>query len=202
VLPDLVKNAQKDANLYPTKIRERFEGAAGQLSLLNGWERHLETDRIFHSSEFFDFYTNELKLLIVEACEGGPVKPFFLAHIGLELMLDHFLVADGLVSVGRFYEQLSLADKPSLEAFLLKSGMEDRSVFLTFLDSFISSRYLLSYQKVENITYALNRICMRLWANPFSEPKQEMLTRRLEEFKVFIRKDYFSIFSSMEKQLR
>ncbi|WP_256007302.1 hypothetical protein [Pedobacter deserti] len=201
VLPDLIKNAQKK-NLYPDKFPEAFLDDERQMAILKGWERHLEADRIFHSSEFFTFYTNELKLLTAAACKGSVVKPFFLAHIGLELMLDHLLVSEGMVTPERFYEHLESADREALDIFLLRSGLDSTAPFFSFFDSFISSRYLLSYRKLENITYALNRICMRLWPNPFTDRQQEMLTQKLEEFRAFICKDYFSIFKIMEKQMR
>ncbi|SHF17754.1 ACP phosphodiesterase [Pedobacter caeni] len=201
ILPDLVKNAQKDSNLYPLKEKHLFEGDALQLSLLKGWERHLEVDRIFHSSEFFKTQTNALKQLILPVFENSPVKPFFLAHIGLELVLDHLLTVKGTVSIPTFYERLTLADKPALDIFLKNCGVADTSVFFKFLDSFISSRYLFSYQKMENISYALNRICMRLWENPFTEAQLSMLTERLEQYKESIAPDYLEIFDRIEGML-
>jgi acyl carrier protein phosphodiesterase len=201
VLPDFIKNAHKDYNLYPLKIRQLFEDEPHQVSILNGWKKHIEVDQIFHSSEFFKLHTNELKQLILPACEDSPVKPFFLAHIGLELILDHLLTIDGLININTFYDQLSMADKKALDAFLHSCSLADTEVFFKFLNSFISSRYLFSYQKIENISYALNRICMRLWNNPFTERQLSQLTRQLNVFKNNIQKDYLSIFNNIEMEL-
>lgn len=201
ILPDLVKNAQKDGNLYPLKERHLFETNEHQLSMLKGWERHLEVDRIFHSSAFFTTETHALKQLILPVFENSPVKPFFLAHIGLELILDHLLTVEGKVNIPTFYEQLGQSDKPALDAFLKNCGLTDTSVFFNFLERFISSRYLFSYQKMENISYALNRICMRLWENPFTEAQLAMLTEKLEEYKAAIEPDYIGIFDRIEGML-
>lgn len=201
ILPDLVKNAQKDINLYPLKERHLFENTEHLQSLLTGWERHLEVDRIFHSSDFFKIQTNALKQLILPVFENSPVKPFFLAHIGLELILDHLLTIQGVVNIPVFYEQMRRSDKAAVADFLKKCGMEDTTVFFRFLENFISSRYLLSYQKIENISYALNRICMRLWENPFTEPQLALLTEKLSLFKDSIAADYKVIFNEIEGQL-
>lgn len=202
ILPDLVKNAQKESNLYPLKEKYLFEADKYQLSILSGWEKHLEVDRIFHSSEFFKTQTNALKQLILPVFdEKSPVKPFFLAHIGLELVLDHLLTVKGAVSIPTFYEQLTLADKPALAHFLKNCGLNDTSTFFNFLERFISSRYLFSYQKMENISYALNRICMRLWENPFTEVQLSLLTERLEAYKESIEPDYMEIFNGIEGML-
>ncbi|MNL08764.1 hypothetical protein D3C87_1294990 [compost metagenome] len=202
VLPDFIKNAHKDYNLYPLKVSHLFEQEPRQLSILKGWKKHIDVDQIFHSSAFFQHHTNELKQLILPSCENSPVKPFFLAHIGLELTLDHLLTINGLVNVNTFYDQLSRADKAALNDFLQSCSLTDTSVFFNFLNSFISSRYLFSYQKIENITYALNRICMRLWNNPFTELQLSQLTGQLEAFKTSIEHDYLSIYADIEKELR
>lgn len=202
VLPDFIKNAHKDYNLYPLKTRHLFQKNPQQLSILKGWEKHIDVDQRFHSSVFFQQKTNELKQLILPACEHSPVKPFFLAHIGLELTLDHLLTVNGQININTFYDQLIRANKTALNDFLQSCSLNDTSVFFNFLNSFISSRYLFSYQKIENITYALNRICMRLWSNPFTDEQLRYLTLQLDAFKNNLQSDYRSIYNDIEKELK
>jgi hypothetical protein len=47
VLPDLIKNADKNWNLNPQKDEYLFTDVPGYNSLLTGWKRHLEVDRLF-----------------------------------------------------------------------------------------------------------------------------------------------------------
>lgn len=201
VLPDFVKNAQKDSNLYPLKEKHLFESDPNENSILHGWGRHIAVDAVFHSSEFFKLHTNALKKIILPVLSNSPVKPFFLAHIGLELVLDHLLTIHGTVNINTFYEQLGQVNKEALDSFLKKSGVTDTTVFFKFLNSFISSRYLFSYQKIENISYALNRICMRLWDSPFTEAQLALLTDKLSIFKASIEDDHMSIFRDIEHHL-
>ena len=201
VLPDFVKNAHKDWNLHPQKEEALFNTNPVHHSILNGWKRHLETDRLFHNSNFFIAQTATLKQLILPAVATGPVKPFFLAHIALELLLDHLLVSQGKINIQNFYEQLQQANTPALDLFLEKAKLPDLQLFSKFLNNFISSRYLLSYQKTENITYALNRICMRLWENPFTDNQLAILTEQLESFKQTITLNYLDIFTEIEISL-
>lgn len=201
ILPDLVKNAQKESNLYPLKEKHLFLQDSKQQSLLKGWERHLEVDRIFHNSDFFNVQTKALKELILPACENSPVKPFFLAHIGIELVLDHILTVKGIVNINTFYEQLLKSDKKAIEAFLKNCGVTDTNVFLKFLENFITSRYLFSYQKIENISYALNRICMRIWPNPFTDAQTELLTEKLMIYRDALEPEYLDIFKRIESIL-
>ncbi|WP_432713279.1 ACP phosphodiesterase [Pedobacter sp.] len=201
VLPDFIKNAHKDWNLNPQKEEHLFMKDPNEASILRGWKRHLEVDRLFHCSDFFITQTAILKQMIMPAMHSGPVKPFFLAHIGLELILDHLLTTNGLVNINKFYDQLQQANSASLHSFLQKAGILDLQLFLNFLTGFISSRYLLSYQKIENIAYALNRICMRLWNDPFTAQQVEQLTACLIEFRDSIEHDFLSIFREIEVKL-
>ncbi|QNK62971.1 hypothetical protein H7F33_00135 [Pedobacter sp. PAMC26386] len=202
VLPDLIKNADKDWNLNPQKDEYLFRDVPDYAALLSGWKRHLEVDRLFHSSVFFKEQTANLKQLILPALQTGPVKPFFLAHIGLELILDHLLLTQSLVDTAHFYRQLTAAHTESLTGFLKYAGLPDQGRFDHFLGKFISSEYLFSYEKIENITYALNRICMRLWLNPFTEEQLQILTKKLEEFKQQLdQQGFLTIFDYIDEEL-
>ncbi|WP_343523763.1 hypothetical protein [Pedobacter sp.] len=201
VLPDLIKNAVKEANLYPQKNEFLFKGNPDEENLLMGWKRHLAVDLFFHSSDFFLEKTTELKQLIKPIVENTAVRPSFLAHIGLELLLDHLLVEHNLIRVNHFYDKLNAVKKESLSDFLEHCNLNKPEVFFNFLEKFISSKYLLSYQKLENISYALNRICMRLWPNTLNEKQLQQLTFELGIFKAVLKKDYLEIFREIEKKL-
>jgi acyl carrier protein phosphodiesterase len=202
VLPDFVKNAHKDWNLHPQKEEVLFINNPNHSSILKGWIKHLEVDRLFHNSSFFIEQTAILKQIILPATQDGPVKPFFLAHIALELVLDHLLTTDGRINIPNFYSQLMESNTPILRSFLEKAALPDAAIFDKFINGFISSRYLLSYQKIENITYALNRICMRLWNNPFSEEQMVLLTSNLHLYIESIKDKYMIIFNQIENKLQ
>ncbi|WP_293311957.1 ACP phosphodiesterase [Pedobacter sp. UBA5917] len=201
VLPDLIKNAVKEANLYPQKNEFLFKGNPDEESLLSGWKRHLAVDLFFHSSNFFLEKTTELKQLIKPIVENTLVRPSFLAHIGLELLLDHLLIEHNLIQVHHFYDKLNAVKKESLSDFLEHCKLKEPEVFFNFLEKFISSKYLLSYQQLENISYALNRICMRLWPETLNEKQLQQLTLELTIFKEILQKDFMDIFKEIEGKI-
>jgi acyl carrier protein phosphodiesterase len=201
VLPDLIKNADKSWNLNPQKDEYLYRDVPEYNALLRGWKRHLEVDRLFHSSEFFKTQTAILKQMILPAVQTGPVKAFFLAHIGLELILDHLLLTQNIVDTDNFYRQLRAAHSEPLNGFLRLARLPDKHRFNKFMDDFISSRYLFSYDKIGNITYSLNRICMRLWSSPFTEAQLDILTLKLEEFKHQLENNFLAIFEEVGNEL-
>lgn len=200
VLPDLLKNANKNWNIHPEKHPELFEETSLQ-QLLTGWKRHLEVDLIFHSSVFFNEKMQELKQLLIPILKDSPVRPSFLAHIGVELLLDHLLIETQKISIASFYENLETVKEDELKHFLEKCAISDTALFFKFFNSFKSSRYLLSYQKLENISYALQRICMRLWEHPFTEQHTHNLTAVLEIYKNQLEVDFIVIFEEIESRL-
>lgn len=201
VLPDLLKNANKSWNLYPQKNEHLFVNNTYLNEILIGWKRHLAVDKLFHSSAFFEAQTAELKQLLLPILTDSPVRPSFLAHIGVELVLDHLLVIENRIDVESFYGHLNKVEDNLLNDFLAKNDVTDTERFFKFFNSFKTSRYLFSYEKLENISYALQRICMRLWAHPFKEETVSLLTTQLGVYKLSLAKNYQIIFDEIEQRM-
>jgi hypothetical protein len=66
------------------------------------------------------------------AIEGSPVKPFFLGHIAIELILDNLLLTTHKITGDEFYNHLDNCDEEVIREFLTFSGLQNTDVFLTF----------------------------------------------------------------------
>lgn len=201
VLPDLVKNARKDWNLHPEKKEHLFTGEP-ELSILTGWKRHLAVDRYFHNSEFFFYHTSAIRTLIAPVLEHSAVRPSFLAHIALELMLDSILLTEEVVRAEDLYKNLHTCDKIALNHFLLLNNLNDKTHFFRFFEQFIDSGYLNSYREANNIMYALNRICMRVWPDPINETQLLQLSAILIGYREDLKTCFWEIFEDIEKELK
>ena len=201
VLPDLIKNAKKDWNLHPEKLATKFDSPQNLNSIFTGWKRHILIDRYFHNSLFFTEHTKSIKLEIAPILQNSPIRPSFLAHIALEVMLDSLLIIDGLIDVDDFYSHLLKSDRHSISHFLELNQLKDTSIFFNFFDKFIESRYLHSYRETHKITYALNRICMRIWADPLNESQKLQLTTVLVSYLNQLRPSFMEIFVDIDSRL-
>ena len=200
VLPDLVKNARKDWNLHPEKNPE-LSGSSIENSILKGWKRHLTIDRHFHNSSFFAKHTSEIKKAIAPALKNSVVRPSFLAHISLELMLDSTLLTENHIQTEDFYSHLHQSDRIALNRFLERNKMDDTAHFFKFFDRFMESNYLNSYREARHIMYALNRICMRVWKDPLTENEILELTGILTGYHQNLLGNYMEIFEDIDKKL-
>lgn len=201
LLPDLLKNADKTWNIHPEKKEEKFLSNLNQAAILRGWKRHLEVDKLFHNSSFFKYHQHQIKLAIKSGIAGSPVKPFFLGHISLELLLDNLLIAEKLISIEKLYKLLMQVDESEIKLFLAINRILDQDKFLRFFNGFLKDQYLYSYAEEEKITYALKRICMRLWIDPFTPAQELAITECLVTYKKQLREDFIIIFDQIDAQI-
>ncbi len=200
VLPDLVKNARKDWNLHPERNKSHFNSNF-ESSILEGWRRHIIVDRHFHNSVFFAEHTSGIKKAIIPALRNSVVRPSFLAHIALELMLDSTLLTENHIQTVDFYTHLRLSDREAINRFLKLNGIDDTTYFFIFFDKFIQSNYLETYRESHNIMYALNRICMRVWKDPLTEGEILILGDILNQYHQNLMGNYMEIFEEINVKL-
>jgi len=198
VMPDLLKNADKTVIIHPEKLTHTDSNVN---SIIAGWNKHLLVDRYFHSSEFFLAHSHQLKKMLLPAIEGSPVKPFFLGHIALELILDNLLLTTGKVTADGFYDHLDGCDADVVDEFLTFSGLQETSVFFKFYEDFKKRKYLHSYADTKEIAYALKRICMRIWDDPFTPENEAQMNEVLMAYRESLIDDFMSIFDEIGYKL-
>lgn len=202
LLPDLFRNHRANWKFNPEKQPELFAGDDDLEHLLRGWSLHLEVDHLFHDAALFKQESSILRKDLVRVFQQLPKRPFFLAHIGYELLLDSLLIRHRLVDTHKFYATLAACQTEVIERFLNKLGMYHNERFYDFLDDFISSRYLESYAKTESIVYALDRIGRRVWIEPFSEEETRQTVLLLQENLERLEADFFDIFDELLLNLK
>lgn len=201
ILPDLVKNVRKDWNFHPQKAPLAYTSPELK-SLLSGWQRHLDIDKQFHSSDFFCTHTVALRTAIAPVLKNSQVRPSFVAHIALELMLDSLLLTENLIDANELYSTISLSNRASLNTFLILNKADDPDLFFNFLDEFIDAGYLHSYREAQNIMFAINRICLRVWQEPFSDTQKLQLTALLPEYQEQLKSSFMQIFEDIQSTLQ
>lgn len=167
--------------------------------LIKGTFTHLETDRIFHASDFFEQKTASIKQFIKAEKLFGKYK-FFYAHLLLELLLDRILVKHHNDVAPTFYRQLNEVNQATISGFFRYKGLQfSDEQFFRSLDRFTSSRYLFSYAENEGLTFALERTVNHVGLPVFGKSDKKTLINNLDELEATVAADYLSIFKKLEK---
>ena len=133
--------------------------------------------------------------------EGSPVKPFFLGHIGIELILDNLLLTTQQITADGFYDHLEGCKAGIVNEFLTFAGLKDTTKFFNFYEDFKRSKYLYSYFETKEIAYALKRICMRVWKNPFTPENEAMINDVVFDYRLQVLDDFMLIFDEISAKL-
>jgi hypothetical protein len=140
-------------------------------------------------------------MLLLPAVEGSPVKPFFLGHIALELILDNLLLTTHKITADSFYDHLEGCNDRTVAEFLTFAGLNDTTAFFKFYEGFKKSRYLFSYAETQQIAYALKRICMRVWKDPFTPENEAKINDVLTVYRASLLDSFMDIFDEIERRL-
>jgi hypothetical protein len=202
-LPDLVKNFNRTWNMHPHKNSYKWADDNLLNAIEQGWNKHLSVDYYFHNSDYFTTRTALIKEHIQKVKFDNPlIRPFILAHIGLEIVLDTLLIKNGNVSVERFYKHLHEVEKDPVIRFLKMNNIQEPEQFLPFYERFSTVQYLFSYKNNESVVYALNRINFRIWNSYFSDNEVIELQEHFAEIIEIIEKDYMIIFDEISEKTK
>jgi len=179
LLPDLLKHVGKSYAFQPLKHQAVLKQRVTSNDFFIGWMRHVDVDRVFHGSDLFLEHRHNLRKVLGGMLIGLPIRPSFLAHISIELLLDFYLLKEDLINPNRLYEHLAAVDKPSLRWFLDTIGNENPLSFMEFYDTFVESKYLLKYVEIDFLAEALLNICKRVWNFQYNYDDKMALSERL-----------------------
>lgn len=201
ILPDLLKNASKEYVFHPNRHEEQLFAHPLLIELYKGWYRHVEVDKLFHSSEFFVEHNHQLRRRLDPILEDLPIRASFMGHIAVELLLDHLLIRDKVVNVGRLYEHLENVNRTILTKFLQIIGLENVKPFMQFYDKFIAWRYVFEYEDISRLHYPLFNIAKRVWDFEVDEIQRTELTHELMAYQENHLSDYKSIYKYIQDNL-
>jgi hypothetical protein len=124
-----------------------------------------------------------------------------LGHIAIELILDNLLITSNKIMVSDFYEHMTSCDDEIIQEFLTFSGLKDTTTFFKFFAKFKQEGYLHTYSETPKIAYALKRICMRVWKDPFTPGHEDAMNEVLIAYRQHILPNFMQIFNEIESKL-
>lgn len=128
----------------------------------SGCLQHIERDKEFHQSPFFQEAYQTLRESWRNTClEFNIPKYWFSLHVLIEMMLDKYFIDNNLEKLTLFYNQL-VSERNTVEEALELLQHPQPQTFLERYDRFCEIRYLFHYQDINRVAFAMHRIYMQI----------------------------------------
>lgn len=185
-VPDMLSAFSRKARPNFEKARDLVAEAeeSVETSFWKGVINHEHGDQIFHCSDYFKHFTGEIKRNFrARKFPGMRVRSWFLAHISLEIVLDHVLIKNTPDLVAKFYRSFDSRQDDEISSNTLGILHEESlgNGFEVYVQQFKSRRFLEHYRNLDGITEAVNRVCIRARQDLFEGENREALTEVLAQ---------------------
>jgi hypothetical protein len=90
------------------------------------------------------------------------MRPHFLGHILVELLLDAALIAEDPRGVDAYYRALAAVDARRVAEAVGRMNGADASPLVEIIERFLAMRFLYDYVEDEPLAYRLNQVMRRV----------------------------------------
>ena len=151
--------------------------------------RHLGDDARFHATRAFAETSLELTVRVrdVLGAEAG-LRPAFLGHLLVELLLDAALATDDPAQLTEYYRVLGQLDRGRVEAAVNHMAPRPTRQLAVFIERFLRERILWDYLEDDRLMGRVNQVMRRVRLAPLPDgfaallpAARKLVTRRKEE---------------------
>lgn len=145
-------------------------------SLARGIVRHHSDDGWFHETPAFAQLSVDFAGRIRRATQDADgMRPSFVGHILVELLLDATLIEDNPQALDAYYDSLAQISPAVVAQQVSAMSGQDASDLATLIPKFIETRFLEDYGDDSRLCYRLNQVMRRVGLNELPVAFQELL---------------------------
>lgn len=132
-------------------------------ALARGIAQHHADDRWFHETRIFTELSLRFSKLIHQHCsDRSDMRPSFLGHILVELLLDAELIDRDPRRLDRYYAAVERADAQQVAAWIEQMSGNSVGELAAFIPRFVSVRFLADYAADDSLCYRVNQVLCRV----------------------------------------
>lgn len=177
---------------FPLPLQKFYQGIV----------RHYDTDKIFHTCEFFERECNVVSADLRKMFPDGSAKrSFFVAHVLIEILIDKILIEEDNQLVRDFYFHLHKIGAVRITEMTQAFLDTPASTFSGFLQKFLDNEYLYHYESYEYIIFVLKRIVGRVGIEETAYMDTPFFLEYLREFEKKIKPEIGELFVFLHKNL-
>jgi hypothetical protein len=145
-------------------------------ALARGIMRHHADDAWFHGTPAFADLSWQFAARLREVL--GPdegMRPSFLGHILVEMLLDASLIAGDSTRLDRYYEAIDAVDPNVIQSIVNQMAAKPAVRLAGLLPFFVRERFLSDYADDGKLCYRLNQVMRRVRLPALPEQLQDFL---------------------------
>ena len=131
--------------------------------LAGGIIQHHTDDRWFHSCKAFTQLNLEFTVRIRDwQTEDDGMRPMFLGHVLVELLLDDYLIQKAPEKLDQYYEAVASVDTQLIAATITRMTGKPVDLLPVVIPRFVHERFLYDYADDAKLTMRLNQVMKRV----------------------------------------
>ena len=168
-VPDMLSVIDRKVRIRRKSLEPFFNDADPAIvEVARGIAQHLDDDRWFHANEVFQKLNLEFSKAIRDVHpDDESMRPWFLGHIVIELLLDAHLTQQNPGSLERYYENMETVDAMFIQRFINRVAKRPTDDFVRLFDAFQREQFLFDYVDDDRLAYRLNQVMKRVGLEQF-----------------------------------
>jgi len=132
-------------------------------AVARGVVQHHNDDAWFHRTRAFAELNLGFTVQIRDLCGQDPgMRPSFLGHIMVELLLDAQLIAEAPEQLDAYYDALTSVDTAAIAASINRLATKQSDKLEYLIERFCSERFLYDYLEDEKLLGRVNQVMKRV----------------------------------------
>jgi hypothetical protein len=156
-------------------------------AVAQGIRQHFLDDACFHEKRVFAELWLELTVLIRDALAGeGSLRPSFLGHLLVEVLLDASLIAEDTARLDAYYRAMESIDTERVQQAVNRMAPQPTPRLAWMIHRFCQERILWDYLNDDRLLVRLNQVMNRVRLGHLPERIRDILPdirRRVDERK-------------------
>jgi hypothetical protein len=182
-IPDLIRVADRKSRVREKHAQTLLDDAdPWTAAIAHGIVLHHRDDLWFHQTRAF----NQLMLQFAQQLrkilgEERSMRPGFVGHVVVEMLLDAFLQSRYPGKLEFFYEQLESVDENRVQTSVNRIATKDTKRLADVIVRFRETRFLFDYDTDAGIAFRMNQVLNRVSLHPLPARFTGWLPRARQE---------------------
>jgi hypothetical protein len=170
-VPDMLSVIDRKVRMRRKSLEPFFNDAdLAVVEVARGIAQHLEDDRWFHANGVFQKLNLEFSKAIRDVYpDDESMRPWFLGHIVIELLLDAHLTQQNPGVLERYYENMESVDATFIQGVINRVASRPTDDFVRLFDAFQREQFLFDYVDDDRLAYRLNQVMKRVGLEKFDD---------------------------------